>query len=151
MYVTSQVLSTGVDIKPCTCGILKGMCGLWKPTAKKKGSPSLVRLFSNWTASSVLSRSGRVPPGCSVTFTAHSKLTWSLPSSPLHIWKQGFYANHLKSRLCTVAAKIYISGFLLAGLVKWCHMKAHIKLTQLFLFRDENYKIIWGLLPEIFQ
>lgn len=67
-----------------TCGILKGMCGLWNPTAKKNGRSFCTWLFSRLMASSVLSRSGRVPPGCSVTFTAHSKLTWSRPSSPLH-------------------------------------------------------------------
>lgn len=69
------------------------MCGLWSPTAKKKRSSVLARLFSSLTASSVLSRSGRVPPGCSVTFTAHSKLAWSWPSSPLHIWKQGSHSS----------------------------------------------------------
>lgn len=81
-----------------TCGILKGMCGLWNPTAKKNGWPWCAWLFSRLMASSVLSRSGSVPPGCSVTFTAHSKLAWSRPSSPLHIWKQRLntiYLQHL--------------------------------------------------------
>lgn len=91
--------TVGMDNKWQTCGILKGICGLWKPTAKKKGSSSLTRLFSNLTASSVLSRSGRVPPGCSLTFTAQSKLTWSFPSFPLHIWKQRLYENYVTSEV----------------------------------------------------
>lgn len=92
LIISSSVQEVSTGVGSCTCGILKGMCGLWKPTAKKKGTSTLsvsaARLFSNLTASSVLSMSGRVPPGCCVTFTAHSKLAWSLPSSPLHIWNK---------------------------------------------------------------
>lgn len=77
-------------VRACTCGILKGMWGLWKPTARKNGRLWSTWFFSSLTASSVLSRSGRVPPGCSVTFTAHSKLMWSFPSPPLHIWKKNY-------------------------------------------------------------
>lgn len=94
MSIQRQIIADVV--MDSTCGILKGMCGLWKPTAKKNGRSLCTWLFSRLMASSVLSMSGSVPPGCSVTFTAHSKLTWSRPSSPLHTWKQRVNAIHLQ-------------------------------------------------------
>lgn len=57
-----------------------------KTNSQEEGRVVVTLLLSNLAASSALCRSGSVPPGCSVTFTAHSKLEWSLPSTPLHTW-----------------------------------------------------------------
>ena len=53
---------------------------MWRPTARRKG----VVWFSlrNFSAVSVISISGRDPPGWSDTVTGQNTLEWALPSRP---------------------------------------------------------------------
>lgn len=78
----------GSDLKQLfTLGYLKGMCGLWYPTARKKGLADIFIFSNNRMASSVLCLSGKVPSGTSATSTGQSRLAWSFPSCPLHVFK----------------------------------------------------------------
>lgn len=74
-----------------TLGYLKGMCGLWYPTARKKGLADVFIFSNNCMACSVLCLSGKVPSGTSTTSTGQSRLAWSSPSGPRHVFQNKIY------------------------------------------------------------